>query len=51
MPKVVTLDTWIQENLDEFIKDNKSCGEGRGGMGSRMNYMRNKRRNNIPTYG
>lgn len=39
------------ENLDEFIKDsNKKAGEGRGGMGSKLDYAQQAAANNIPTY-
>ncbi|SKB84308.1 glutamate 5-kinase [Maribacter arcticus] len=40
-----------EENLDEFIKDsNKKAGEGRGGMGSKLDYAQQAAANNIPTY-
>jgi glutamate 5-kinase len=39
------------ENLDAFIKDsNKKAGEGRGGMGSKLDYAQQAAANNIPTY-
>ncbi|WMI65780.1 glutamate 5-kinase [Aestuariibaculum sp. YM273] len=39
------------ENLDKYIKDsNKSEGEGRGGMGSKLDYAQQAASNNIPTY-
>ncbi|SEK75377.1 glutamate 5-kinase [Maribacter orientalis] len=40
-----------EENLDKFIKDsNKKAGEGRGGMGSKLDYAQQAAANNIPTY-
>ncbi|MBD0833294.1 glutamate 5-kinase [Aestuariibaculum sediminum] len=39
------------ENLDKYIKDsNKSEGEGRGGMGSKLDYAQQAAAKNIPTY-
>jgi len=39
------------ENLDKFIKDsNKSEEEGRGGMGSKLDYAQQAAANNIPTF-
>lgn len=39
------------ENLDKYIKDNnKKPGEGRGGMGSKLDYAQEAAANNIPTY-
>ncbi|MBD0823912.1 glutamate 5-kinase [Aestuariibaculum marinum] len=39
------------ENLDKYIKDsNKSEGEGRGGMGSKLDYAQQAASKNIPTY-
>jgi len=39
------------ENLDKYIKDsNKEDGEGRGGMGSKLDYAQQAAANNIPTY-
>jgi glutamate 5-kinase len=39
------------DNLDKYIKDsNKSEGEGRGGMGSKLDYAQQAASNNIPTY-
>ncbi len=40
-----------EDNLDDFIKDsNKKAGEGRGGMGSKLDYAQQAAANNIPTY-
>ena len=40
-----------EENLDKYIKDNnKKPGEGRGGMGSKLDYAQQAAANNIPTY-
>ncbi|TLP82819.1 glutamate 5-kinase [Maribacter sp. ACAM166] len=40
-----------EENLDEFIKDSdKKAGEGRGGMGSKLDYAQQAAASNIPTY-
>ena len=40
-----------QENLDKYIKDsNKAEEEGRGGMGSKLDYAQEAAANNIPTY-
>ncbi|MCH4551195.1 glutamate 5-kinase [Aestuariibaculum lutulentum] len=39
------------ENLEKYIKDsNKSEGEGRGGMGSKLDYAQQAASKNIPTY-
>lgn len=39
------------ENLDKYIKENeKTEGEGRGGMGSKLDYAQQAAANNIPTY-
>ncbi|MFC2110034.1 glutamate 5-kinase [Bacteroidota bacterium] len=39
------------EDLNKYIKDsNKDEGEGRGGMGSKLDYAQNAAANNIPTY-
>ena len=39
------------ENLDKYINDsNKNEEEGRGGMGSKLNYAQQAAANNIPTY-
>ncbi|MFB9057982.1 glutamate 5-kinase [Mariniflexile ostreae] len=39
------------ENLDKYIKENtKNEGEGRGGMGSKLDYAQKAAANNIPTY-
>ena len=39
------------EDLDRYIKDsNKKPGEGRGGMGSKLDYAQAAAANNIPTY-
>lgn len=39
------------ENLDKYIKDtNKKPGEGRGGMGSKLDYAQETAANNIPTF-
>ncbi|WP_343330692.1 glutamate 5-kinase [Polaribacter staleyi] len=39
------------EDLDRYIKDsNKKPGEGRGGMGSKLDYAQEAASNNIPTY-
>lgn len=39
------------EDLHKFIKDsNKTEGEGRGGMGSKLDYAQQAAANNIPTY-
>lgn len=39
------------ENIDKYIKeDNKTEGEGRGGMGSKLDYAQQAAANNIPTY-
>jgi len=39
------------ENLDKYIKDNnKSEGEGRGGMGSKLDYAQQAAAKNITTY-
>ncbi|MGY8908537.1 MAG: glutamate 5-kinase [Flavobacteriales bacterium] len=39
------------ENLDKYIKDNnKKPGEGRGGMGSKLDYAQEAAANNIPTF-
>ncbi|MDF4203815.1 glutamate 5-kinase [Maribacter sp. SA7] len=40
-----------EENLDKFIQDNaKKAGEGRGGMGSKLDYAQQAAAKNIPTY-
>lgn len=40
-----------EENLDKYIKDNnKKEEEGRGGMGSKLDYAQQAAANNIPTY-
>lgn len=40
-----------KENLDKYIKDNnKSEEEGRGGMGSKLDYAQQTAANNIPTF-
>ncbi|WP_372755852.1 glutamate 5-kinase [Mariniflexile sp.] len=40
-----------KENLDKYIKDsNKGEAEGRGGMGSKLDYAQQAAANNIPTY-
>lgn len=40
-----------KENLDKYIKDsNKKEEEGRGGMGSKLDYAQQAAANNIPTY-
>jgi len=40
-----------KENLDKYIKDsNKREEEGRGGMGSKLDYAQQAAANNIPTY-
>jgi len=39
------------ENLDEYIQENKKKpGEGRGGMGSKLDYAQEAAANNIPTF-
>lgn len=39
------------ENLDEYIQDNnKTEGEGRGGMGSKLDFAKQAAEKNIPTY-
>ena len=39
------------ENLNKYIKDNnKKPGEGRGGMGSKLDYAQEAAANNIPTF-
>ncbi|TXD50866.1 MULTISPECIES: glutamate 5-kinase [unclassified Polaribacter] len=39
------------EDLDKYIKDSgKKAGEGRGGMGSKLDYAQEAASNNIPTY-
>jgi glutamate 5-kinase len=39
------------DDLDKYIKDsNKKPGEGRGGMGSKLDYAQKLAANNIPTY-
>jgi len=39
------------DNLDKYIKDsNKEDGEGRGGMGSKLDFAQQAAANNIPTY-
>jgi len=39
------------DNLDKYIKDsNKKPGEGRGGMGSKLDYAQEAASNNIPTF-
>ncbi|SFD37405.1 glutamate 5-kinase [Algibacter pectinivorans] len=39
------------EDLDKYIKDsNKKDGEGRGGMGSKLDYAQQAAANNIPTF-
>ncbi|MBU3822697.1 glutamate 5-kinase [Flavobacteriaceae bacterium XHP0103] len=39
------------ENLDKYIKDsNKTEGEGRGGMGSKLDYAKQAASKNIPTF-
>ena len=39
------------EDLDKYIKDStKKQGEGRGGMGSKLDYAQEAAANNIPTY-
>lgn len=39
------------DNLDKYIKDsNKGEAEGRGGMGSKLDYAQQAAANNIPTY-
>jgi glutamate 5-kinase len=39
------------ENLDKYIQENnKKPGEGRGGMGSKLDYAQEAAANNIPTY-
>ncbi len=40
-----------EENLEEFIQDNtKKAGEGRGGMGSKLDYAQQAAAKNIPTF-
>ena len=40
-----------EENLNKYIKDNnKKPGEGRGGMGSKLDYAQEAAANNIPTF-
>ncbi len=40
-----------EENLDKYIQDNnKEAGEGRGGMGSKLDYAQQAAANSIPTY-
>ncbi len=40
-----------EDDFDKYIKDsNKSDGEGRGGMGSKLDYAQQTAANNIPTY-
>ena len=40
-----------EENLNKYIKDNnKAEEEGRGGMGSKLDYAQQAAANNIPTY-
>ncbi|MGE5942836.1 MAG: glutamate 5-kinase [Flavobacteriales bacterium] len=40
-----------EENLDKYIKDsNKNEEEGRGGMGSKLDYAQQAAANNIPTF-
>ncbi|ALJ04554.1 gamma-glutamyl kinase [Pseudalgibacter alginicilyticus] len=40
-----------EENLDKYIKENdKTEGEGRGGMGSKLDYAQKAAAKNIPTY-
>jgi len=40
-----------EDNLDKFIQDNtKKAGEGRGGMGSKLDYAQQAAAKNIPTY-
>jgi glutamate 5-kinase len=40
-----------EENLDKYIKENdKTEGEGRGGMGSKLEYAQKAAAKNIPTY-
>ncbi|WP_027136870.1 glutamate 5-kinase [Gaetbulibacter saemankumensis] len=40
-----------EDNLDKYIQDsNKSEGEGRGGMGSKLDYAQQAAAQNIPTY-
>ena len=40
-----------EENLDKYIQDNnKQAGEGRGGMGSKLDYAQQAAANSIPTY-
>ncbi|MBP0904569.1 glutamate 5-kinase [Mariniflexile gromovii] len=39
------------DNLDKYIKDsNKGEAEGRGGMGSKLDYAQQAAANNVPTY-
>jgi len=40
-----------EDNVDKYIKENgKSEGEGRGGMGSKLDYAQQAAANNVPTY-
>ncbi|WP_147676019.1 glutamate 5-kinase [Algibacter pacificus] len=40
-----------EEDLDKYIQENtKAEGEGRGGMGSKLDYAQQTAANNIPTY-
>jgi glutamate 5-kinase len=40
-----------RENIDKYIKENnKTEGEGRGGMGSKLDYAKQAAAKNIPTY-
>ncbi len=41
----------VQENVNRYIKEsNKGEAEGRGGMGSKLDYAQKAAANNIPTY-
>ena len=40
-----------EEDLDKYIQDsNKAEGEGRGGMGSKLDYAQQAAAQNIPTF-